>query len=132
MEVLGEIKILVEELNRMAGTPDLARRIEIGDKLATYNWNLAELEAETHEDANNTEYEYKLSVSRHMMKGVGPATVRESAAKDKFSDLYKLTVQKQNLLKRLTLLRQQTNIVIEQNRQTVAALRSEYRQTHGQ
>jgi hypothetical protein len=130
MEAIGEIQVLIEELNRTAGNNDLVRKLEIGDKLATYNWHLAAMEADVHADANMLEYEYKASVAREINRTQGSATLREALAKEKYTDLCKNLVQKQNLLKRLSLLRQQTTVVIEQNRQTVSALKQEWKQNH--
>jgi hypothetical protein len=129
-EVLGEIRVLIEELNQTAGNNDLSRKLEIGDKLATYNWNLAEYVGEVYGQANDLEYDYKMSVIREVNKLGGGYQAKEAIAKEKFADLYKLLTEKQNLLKRLTLLHQQTNIVIEQLRQTNSFLKQEWKQQH--
>ena len=129
MIILGEIRTLIEELNATAGNNDLARKIYIGDKLATYNWNLAEEVGNVYGEANDLEYDYKTSLVREINKGTGSQSLKESLAKEKLESLYKAMVSKQNLLKRLQLLHSQTNIVIEQNRQNCAYLRVEFRQT---
>jgi len=129
MIILGEIRTLVEELKETAGNSDLPRKIFLGDKLATYNWNLAEEVGKVYGEANDLEYEYKTSLVRAINKMTGAQNTKESLAKEQLEGLYKAMVTKQNLLKRLQLLHTQTNIVIEQNRQNCAYLRVEYRQT---
>jgi hypothetical protein len=129
METIGNIKVLIEELNQTAGNNDLARKLEIGEKLATYNWLLSDFESEVHAETNSLEFEYKSSVARDISRATGTDKAKEAAAKEKYEALNKVLVQKQNLLRRLTLLRQQTNVVIEQNRQTVATLKHEFRQS---
>ena len=129
MIILGEIRTLVEELKETAGNSDLPRKIFLGDKLATYNWNLAEEVGKVYGEANDLEYEYKTSLVRAFNKMTGAQNTKESLAKEQLEGLYKAMVTKQNLLKRLQLLHTQTNVVIEQNRQAVAYLRVEFRQT---
>jgi len=127
MIILGEIRTLIEELNETAGNNDLPRKIFIVDKLATYNWNLAEEVGTIYSDANTLEYEYKTSLVREINRGTGAQNSKENVAKEKFEGLYKQMVDKQNLLKRLTLLYQQTNVVIEQARQTISHLKQEWK-----
>lgn len=131
MEILGEIRVLIEELNHSAGNSDLARKIEVGDKLATYNWNLAEQVADVNEEANMLEYQYKTGLVQKINALDGPQGAKEAKAKEMLKDLHRQVVEKQNLLHRLTLLHRQTNVVIEQNRQSVSALKMEYKQLHG-
>jgi hypothetical protein len=123
--ILGEIRTLVEELQATAGNNDISRKVEIGERLSTYNWFLAEEIGNIHSDANTAEYRYKTDLVRRVNALDGPQGSKESRAKEELSGLHKDMVDKQNLLKRLTLLFQQTNVVIEQNRQTVSYLKKE-------
>lgn len=127
--VLGEIRTLVEELNSTAGNNDLGRKIEIGERLATYNWLLAEMVGEIYSEVNTLEYEYKVNFARKINKMQGSVNAKENVVKEEMAADAKKLTEKENLLKRLTLLHQQTNVVIEQNRQTVAALRTELKQS---
>jgi hypothetical protein len=122
-DILGQILTLNNELHDTAGNGDIHRKSEIGDRLATLNVLLGEYEAATFGDANSLEFDYKSSVQKEINRGTGSHASREATAKEKFIDLQKQLVQKENLLKRLTLLRMQTNIVIEQNRQAISNLK---------
>lgn len=130
MLILGEIRVRIEELNRTAGNNDLPRKIKLGDELATYNWNLAEEVGNIHAEANDAEYEYKMAVIREVNLGTGGYQNKEAQAKAKYADLYKVMIDKQNLYKRLSLLHQQTNIVIESLRQSNSYLKQEWKQNN--
>lgn len=122
-DVLGQILTLNEELHHTAGNGDINRKSEIGGKLATLNVLLGEYEAATFGDVNSLEFEYKSSVQKEINRNQGSVASKEAAAKEKFIDLQEKLVKKENLLKRLTLLRMQTNVVIEQNRQEISNLK---------
>lgn len=128
--VLGEIRTLVEELNASAGSNDLARKIEIGDKLATFNWLLAEMVGDVYSEVNTLEYEYKVNFARKINKMQGSVNAKENVAKEELAADAQKLAEKENLLKRLTLLHQQTNVVIDQNRQSCSFLRVEMKQSY--
>lgn len=130
VQILGEIKVRIEELNRTAGDNNLPRKIKLGDELATLNWNLAEEVGQAHADANDAEYDYKMAVIREVNTTTGGYQNKEALAKAKFAGLYKNMIEKQNLYKRLSLLHQQTNIAIEQLRQSNSYLKQEWKQNN--
>ena len=123
--VIGEIRMLVEELKVSASDNNLSRKIEVGTLLSTYNWYLAEQVADVYRRVNEAEYDYKTAMVREINKGTGGYQNKEALAKELLADKYRELIAAETLLKRLTLLYQQTNVVVEQNRQNCAYLRKE-------
>lgn len=123
MTVLEEVENIISELD---GSQDLVGKMDAVERLAILSYHLAHETANAHEDKNRAEFRYKSALTKYEATAQGSAAKNAVNAKHENIELYKNFMEAESVYRRMTLILAQTNVVIEQVRQSISYLKKEY------
>lgn len=131
MEILTQIHQDIQLVKRLNGSNDMEERYKAAERLAVNSYYLAELKSDAYDAMVEAEASYENAVAMDETNSTGPATKAKADAKNKNSSLNTELAKAKGLYKRLDSLLSQTNVVVEQLRQTLSILKTERRNYGG-
>lgn len=123
MTVLENIESIISSMD---DSQDLVGKLQAADDLAKLSYYLAHETALAHENKNRAEFRYKSALSRYEATAEGSAAKNAVKAKHENTELYRNFMEAENVYRRMSLVLAQTNVVIEQTRQSISYLKKEY------
>lgn len=121
--VLDEVTQLIQELDN---SQDLVGKMEAVERLAILSFHLAHETANAHEDKNRAEFKYKSALAQYEATTDGAVAKNAVKAKHENKELYRNFMDSESVYRRMSLVLAQTNVVIEQARQSISFLKKEY------
>ena len=131
MEILTQIHQDIQLVKRLNGSNDMEERYKAAERLAVNSYYLAELRSDAYDAMVEAEASYENAVAMDETNSTGPATKAKADAKNKNSGLNTELAKAKGLYRRLDSLLSQTNVVVEQLRQTLSILKTERRNYGG-
>jgi hypothetical protein len=126
-EVLTQIHQDIQLVKRLNGSNDIEERYRAAERLAVNSYYLAGLKSDAYDAMIEAEASYDNAVAMDETNSTGPATKAKADAKNKNAKLNMDLAKSKGLHKRLDSLLSQTNVVVEQLRQTLSILKTERR-----
>lgn len=127
MQIISEIEKSISWLKQNITSNDLQGKSQEVDRLALNSYYLANLVADWHEKMNTSEFMYKSAIASFVHNSKESAVKADAAAKLQYKDMWEEMVKNENMYKRLQLILAQSNVVIEQGRQSISTLKQERR-----
>lgn len=124
------MKTIIDDINFLKEnntSQNVSEKVQAVERLATNSYYLATMVADAYEEKNSTEYMWKSSVNSAVVMKGGAVGKAEIEAKDAYKDLYKKHLEADSKYRRMSLLLAQTNVIIEQTRQSISYLKQEMR-----
>jgi len=123
MTTIEQITALVGEVNN---SQDLEGKMRNTEDLATLSYTLAHDVGIAHAEKNMAEFRYKSALYKYESTTEGAANKNAVRAKHENKELYRNFIEAENVYRSMSLILAQTNVVIEQARQSISYLKKEY------
>lgn len=123
MSTIDEITDLIPQMDN---SQDLVGKLEVTERLAILSYRLAHEVGEAHGNKNMAEFRYKSALSKYEATTDGAVSKNAVKAKHENRELYRNFIEAENVYRSMSLILAQTNVVIEQARQSISYLKKEY------